>query len=106
MDGLAAMPPLAAAGTDLASLSGRNLRSDPQAQEEVCKQFEGVFASMLVKEMRKSLDPETMFGSDPGDVMGGMFDFFMGQHLAATGRLGLAQSLRKQLFRTGSVPPS
>lgn len=106
MDGLSAMPMSAASMFDPSALAGRRIGSDPKAQEEVGKQFEGVFASMMVKEMRSSLEPETLFGGDKGDVLGGLFDYFMGQHLAQSGRMGLAQVLQRQLFRHGSPPAS
>ena len=52
-----------------------------------------MFASQLLKEMRKTLDPETMFGGDSGDVYGGLFDMFLGQQMADSGGLGLAKML-------------
>jgi flagellar protein FlgJ len=106
MDGLSAMPTSAMSMFDPSALAGRRAGNDPKAQQEVGKQFESVFASMMVKEMRSSLEPDTLFGGDKGDVFGGLFDFFMGQHLAESGRLGLAQVLQKQLFRQGSAPAS
>ena len=65
----------------------------------VATDFEGLFTSQLLKEMRKSLDPETMFGSDPGDVYGGMFDQFIGQQMAQSGGIGIAKMVRETLKR-------
>jgi flagellar protein FlgJ len=70
---------------------------DPRRVEVVAKGFESVFLSMLVKEMRQTLDPDTLFGSDQGDVLGGLFDQFMGEHLAPAGSLGIAALVRQQL---------
>jgi len=32
--------------------------------------------------MRQTLEPDTMFPGDHGDILGGLFDLFLGQHLA------------------------
>ena len=71
--------------------------SGSQQIEHVANGFESLFASMLVKEMRQTLEPGTLFGSDGSDVMGGMFDLFFGQHLAKAGALGIAPMVKKQL---------
>jgi len=101
MDGLSAMPMMSPM-PDPSAFTGRRLANDPKAQLEVGKQFESIFTTMMVKEMRNTLEPETLFGGDKGDVLGGLFDFFMGQHLADSGRIGMAQVLQRQLFRQGS----
>ncbi len=75
--------------------------------EKVASDFESLFTSQLLKEMRKSLDPETMFGGDGGDVYGGMFDQFVGQQMAQSGGFGLAKMLRETLHReqqSGRLP--
>ena len=59
--------------------------------------FESVFLSMLLKEMRQTLEPGSLFGNDSSDIYGGMFDQFMAQHLAQGKGMGLAQALMKQL---------
>ncbi len=64
---------------------------------QVASDFESLFASQMLKEMRKTLDPETMFGGDSGDVYGGMFDQFVGQQMARSGGFGLARMLRETL---------
>src|SRR5438874_10208287 len=65
--------------------------------DEVAQGFESMFASLLIKQMRQTLEPDTMFGQDQGDVLGGMFDFFLGQHLAQTGALGIGAMVRRQM---------
>ncbi len=69
----------------------------------VATDFESLFTSQLLKEMRKSLDPETMFGSDPGDVYGGMFDQFVGQQMANSGGIGIAKLVRETLQRENNA---
>lgn len=53
------------------------------------KAFESMFASMLIKQMRQTLTPgQGLFGHDPSDVFGGLFDHFMSQHIAQKGASG------------------
>ena len=83
------IPPLSAlpVGADI------NTASANAAQvEQTAEAFEGMFASLLIKEMRKTL-PEGMFGSEQSDIYGGMFDEYVGKHLAESGGLGIKQLL-------------
>ena len=52
--------------------------------------------------MRQTLDQDDggLFPGDTGDVQGGLFDQFMGQHLANAGGFGLAAALDRQLRTT------
>jgi Rod binding domain-containing protein len=74
-----------------------------QSPDKVAKDFESVFASMMLKEMRKSLEPGSLFGDDSSDVYGGMFDQFMGQHMSESGGLGLASMIRQALEKSASL---
>lgn len=71
--------------------------------ERMGQAFESVFASMLIKQMRESLDSETMFGNDPGDILGGMFDQFLGEQLGRSGAFGIARMIRAQMERRGGA---
>ncbi len=65
---------------------------------EAGKAFEGVFASMLLKQMRQTLGSgQGLFGKDPGDIFGGLFDHFMSQHMAQKGSLGIAHMIESHL---------
>ncbi|MEM8734204.1 MAG: rod-binding protein [Planctomycetota bacterium] len=66
-----------------------------QQLEAVGKEMEGVFLSMLLKEMRNSLE-DGFFGKEGSDTYGGMFDLFIGQHLAESKPLGLSDTLLNQ----------
>ncbi|GIW83049.1 MAG: hypothetical protein KatS3mg105_4856 [Gemmatales bacterium] len=66
-------------------------------KDQVAEDFEGTFLSLLFKEMRQTLEEGTLFADDKSDVLGGMFDIFMGQHLAAAGGLGIAAMVRRYL---------
>lgn len=79
----------ALAGAENGSLSG----------EEVGQQFEKLFSTMLVREMRKSvgsLNPEGgMFGKGAGsDIYEGWFDEHVGGALASRNALGLAGMIK------------
>ncbi len=73
---------------------------------DAAKGFESVFLTMLLKEMRQTLEPGSLFGSDGGDVYGGLFDQFMAQHLTQGKGMGIAQALMKQLEPTTPHAPS
>jgi len=82
--------PLGMSGTGMDGHNKPSLKAAAQG-------LESVFLSMLLKEMRQTLEPGSLFGKDNGDVYGGMFDQFMSQHLAQGKGMGLAQALLKQL---------
>ena len=81
----------------LAMTAAKPRDGDPRQVEAVARGFESTFFAMLCKEMRETLEPGTLFGDDPGDVFGGLFDQFLGEHLAQAGSLGIAALVRKQL---------
>jgi flagellar protein FlgJ len=82
-----------------APIDGSGARDGPHTPslKDAAQGFESVFLSMLLKEMRQTLEPGSLFGNDSSDVYGGLFDQFMAQHLAQGKGMGLAQSLMKQL---------
>ncbi len=87
---------------DLQSLSARARAGDPDAVPAVARQFESVFLSQILKEMRQSVgegEGSGMFGKDPGDALGGIFDMMMGRYLAGAGGIGLAGVITRQLTR-------
>ncbi|HEY1188500.1 MAG TPA: rod-binding protein, partial [Gemmata sp.] len=45
-----------------------------------------------------------LFPGDSGDVQGGLFDLYMGRHLAGAGGIGLAAALVRQMQETGAAP--
>lgn len=71
--------------------------------EQVASDFESVFLSLLLKEMRNTLDQENggLFGGEGSDTMGGMFDMFMGKHLADASPLGISNAVESYL---GNMP--
>lgn len=64
------------------------------AVEHATKELEIVFATMMVKEMRKTLG-EGLFGSGPGvDTFEGWFDDHVGRSIASSGAMELAGLLK------------
>ncbi len=82
---------------DPQALAAQVRSGDPHAIESAAQGFEGMFASILIQQMRQSLEPDTLFGDDSGDVLGGMFDLYMGQHLCRAGALGIGALVKRQL---------
>ena len=76
---------------------GSAANAKPQAAANLGAQFESLFVSLLLKEMRQSLETGSLFGEDTGDVLGGLFDTYLGEHLAQRGGLGIADMVNRQL---------
>lgn len=77
-----------------------NWEKEQQRIEKVGQDFEALFFSMMLKEMRNSVSSEEgggMFAGEGSDTYGGMFDTFIGNHMATTGQLGLADMVTKSL---------
>lgn len=77
--------------------------------EKVATEFESLFISLLVKEMRKTTEGNGFFGNESTDSYGSMFDMFIGQHLAEAQPLGIASLWIEQYERnTGAntIQPS
>lgn len=66
------------------------------------KDFEATFLGLLLKEMRQTLDADGggLFAGDTGDVQGGLFDLYLGKHLADAGGVGFASSLARSMRYT------
>ncbi len=62
--------------------------------EKAIKDFEGLFLSMMIKELRQTSSGEGLFSGDASDTYGGMFDMFLGNELAAGKGLGLESIFR------------
>ena len=93
--------PALSSGSQLSAPLGMNGsvmdEHDKTSLKDAAQGFESVFLSLLLKEMRQTLEPGSLFGKDSSDIYGGLFDQFMSQHLAQGKGMGLAQALLKQL---------
>lgn len=90
-------------GNVMSKGSGSTTTASADQNARVAEDFEGVFASLLLKEMRKTLEPGTLFGEDSGDVYGGLFDMYLGQQMTQSGGFGLAKMVRESMERTQRV---
>jgi flagellar protein FlgJ len=93
----------------LTELQASRLENDGQRIEGAAREFESVFLSLLLKEMRNTLDKDDggLFGAEGSDTFGGMFDMFMGQHLAKAQPLGIANAINTYFenAKTADQPP-
>lgn len=78
---------------------------DPAKTEKIARDFEGLLGSMLVKELRQTLDQQMLFGSNSGDVLGGLFDQYFGSHMSAGSGLGASKMVERYLDRILHQPP-
>lgn len=81
------------------SLADRLRSGGADSIEKVAKDFEGLFVSLVLKEMRQTLEPGSLFGSDAADLYGGLFDLFIGKHLVDAGGFGVAKMVKQYLNR-------
>ena len=75
---------------------------DPASISKVAEEFESVFLSMLLKNMRATVSEGGLFAGDKSDTLGSMFDLFMSQHLASSESLGVANLLKQTFVDPGS----
>lgn len=70
-----------------------------QGIESAAADFESVFLSLMLKEMRNTLDSKEggLFSGENSDTLGGMFDMFMSQHLAESNPLGIATAIESYM---------
>jgi flagellar protein FlgJ len=93
--------------SDMAGLAAlkRDARAqDPTALRAVAKQFESIFAKMMLSSMRKASFGDPLLGSDQQDFYQGMFDDQLSVELTKGKGLGLADLLVQQLTRAGLAP--
>lgn len=83
--------------------SAEKTGTDPTVDQmkELGTEFESVFLSMLLKEMRNSLE-DGFFGGEGSDSFGGMFDLFIGQHLAKSNAIGVSDLLVQQYTKANA----
>ena len=77
---------------------------DRHRLEEAARAFESFFIASLVKEMRKSIPKNDLFGEGSGqELYQSLFDDALGQALVEHGGLGLTQQIMQQNFKKGMV---
>jgi Rod binding domain-containing protein len=92
--------------TDLSNLLSSTHQADTLAarlefaghtDSSIADEFEGMFMSLVVKEMRKTSLEGGLFAGEASDAYGGMFDLFMGQHLAQGSGIGIRRIINTYL---------
>jgi flagellar protein FlgJ len=81
----------------LEKLKSSAAHNDPAALRQVAKQFESLFARMMIKSMRDAIGKDPIFGSDQAQTYQGMFDDQLSLQLTQGKGLGLADMLTRQL---------
>jgi len=92
-------------GAEQAKFASANQRSDKlmgevskASPEEASEKMEALFASMLVKELRRALPEGGFFGDGPGaDTYNGWLDQHLGDALAKSGSLDMAGLVKTAL---------
>ncbi len=90
----------------LAALKSDARAQDPSALRETAKQFESIFAKMVLSSMRQASSSfgDSLMGSSQQDFYQGMFDDQLAMELSKGKGLGLADMLVRQLSQSGLVP--
>ena len=95
LDGLPALPPAATTAQPSRTELERQLTS--AEPHEAAEKMEALFATLLVRELRRAL-PDGFFGKSAGaDTFEGWFDQHLGQALADSDALGLAGQIKVSL---------
>ncbi|MCR4403515.1 MAG: rod-binding protein [Firmicutes bacterium] len=89
-----------------ASAGSRDEGTDTRADlREACEQLESVFLEQLLKEMRRTVQRDGLFGGGRGeDWFQSMFDQEISEAMARRGGIGLAEIIYRQLSRQAALP--
>ena len=83
----------------LAALKRSAKTNDPEALRAVAKQYESLFARMMIKSMRDAVGKDPIFGSDEESTYQEMYDDQLSLEMTKGHGLGLADMLVRQLQR-------
>ena len=76
---------------------------DPNAKaDEVSRQFEALFVNMLLKSMRKATQRSELFNSEAAKSFESMFDQEIANKVSYADGIGLADTIKRQLFPNNS----
>lgn len=67
------------------------------ARAKAAQDFEGMLVSILLKQMRQTIGGDGLFAGENSDAYGGLFDLYMGEHIARSGGLGIAGMIEAYL---------
>ncbi|MCH8134471.1 MAG: rod-binding protein [Proteobacteria bacterium] len=97
---------LAGVYNDFAGLNRlRQLARDQpdQAVQEVAQQFEAIFVGMMMKAMRDATPGDGLFNSDQMEAYQDMFDKQLALNMSASGGLGLARIIERQIAKSSAL---
>ena len=77
-----------------------------EAAHEVAQQFESLFVGMMMKAMREATPKSGLFNSDQMEAYQQMFDQQLAIDLSASGGLGLASVIERQISMSSAVSPA
>src|SRR5689334_5486364 len=101
----ATIPPASLpAGLDEQSLkvAQKSAEKDKQAAGKVAKEFESLFVGMMLKSMRETVGKDKLAGGGHGEeAYQSLLDQEYAKAVAASGSLGLARTIEKQLTAEG-----
>jgi len=90
---------------DRISMSGDTPKS-PEALKRVCQEMESLFINQLLKQMRRTIPKDGLFGkSNAEDMFTAMHDTELSRVVAGGGGIGLARMLMAQLAHKASAAP-
>lgn len=70
----------------------------PQDPDLAAKKVEGMFLSMLIKELRETSNGEGLFPGDSAGIHGGIFDMMLGEFIAENSPgLGIGQEIARYM---------
>jgi flagellar protein FlgJ len=75
---------------------------DPEEMKKACKDFESLFVSHLLKEMRNTVPQNDLFGGGPAEkIYTAMLDGEVAKHVSHQRGIGLAEMLYDQVVKNG-----
>ncbi len=89
---------------DAVKLAAKN-GNDPVATRKVAQQFESMFLSMMLKNMRATLPGSDPLANDASKLATDMYDQQLAQAMSKGKGIGLADALVKQIERAQGKPP-
>ena len=89
---------------DAVKLAAKN-GSDPAATRKVAQQFESMFLSMMLKNMRATLPGADPLANDASKLATDMYDQQLAQTMSKGRGIGLAEALVKQIERAQGTQP-
>ncbi|MFZ5925515.1 MAG: rod-binding protein [Bacillota bacterium] len=87
-------------GMGVAGSKSEGLRAEAEDMKlrEACEELEGVFVEYLIREMRRTVPKDRLFGGGRGEeIFQSMFDQEIAKKIAARGGIGLSNILYGQL---------